>query len=457
MSGLNSALSIASQSLLVQQSALQVATNNIANSDTPGYSREVLDFVENPPSQQGSLWFGNGVSAGQVESIRDNLLQLRIYDETQQQSNAQTQSTNLQQLEGLFSDPTQGIGADLTAFFNSINQLSTDPTNIPARQSVLTAANNLASDFHSAVTQVTAIQHNLDLGVTQAVSQINQLSSQIAALNAQVAPLQKLGQDAGALEDQREQLIDQLSQLTGLQVTQTDQGETLSTANGTPLVVGTESFDLSTAPGSDGLQHVFANGTDITGSTTGGQIGGLLAVRDQSVANVLSDLDGLASGLATNFNAAHQLGYDLNGKTKQNFFTPVSGAGSAAKFQVAITDPNAIAASSDGSQGSNGNLQNLLAVANQPLPSSGVSPIDDYSDLVFNVGNWSQQAQAQATASQNSLQQLNNQRDSVSGVSIDEETTNLIRFQQAYQAAAHVISTINDLTQDLFNITTTTG
>ena len=456
MSGLSSALSIASQSLLVQQSALQVATNNIANSNTPGYSREVLDFVENPPSQQGSLWFGNGVSAGQVESVRDNLLQLRIYDETQQQSNAQTQSTNLQQLEGLFSDPTQGIGADLTAFFNSINQLSTDPTNIPARQSVLTAANNLASDFHSAVTQVTAIQHNLDLGVTQAVSQINQLSSQIAALNAQVAPLQKLGQDAGALEDQREQLIDQLSQLTGLQVTETDQGETLSTANDTPLVVGNQSFNLSTAP-ADGLQHVFANGTDITSSMTGGQIGGLLAVRDQSVANVLSDLDGLASGLATNFNAAHQLGYDLNGKTKQNFFAPVSGAGSAANFQVAITDPSAIAASSDGSQGSNGNLQNLLAVANQPLPSSGVSPIDDYSNLVFNVGNSSQQAQDQATASQNSLQQLNNQRDSVSGVSIDEETTNLIRFQQAYQAAAHVISTINDLTQDLFNMTTTTG
>lgn len=456
MPGLTAALSIATQSLLVQQSALQVATNNIANSNTPGYSREVLDFQENPPVQQGSLWFGNGVSAGQVTSIRDRLLELRIYDETQQQGNAQTQSTNLQQLEGLFTDPTQGIGADMTAFFNSINQLSTDPTSLPLRQSMLTAGNNLASDFHGTVAQVTAIQHNLDLGVTQSVSQVNQLSSQIAALNAKVAPLEKLGQDAGALEDQREDLIRQLSQLTGLQVTQSDQGETLSTSGGTPLVVGNQSFALSTAPGNGGMQHVFAQGTDITSTLTGGQLGGLLTVRDQSISNVLSDLDGLASGLATNFNAAHQLGYDLAGKTKQNFFAPVAGAGSAANFQVAITDPNAIAASSDGSPGSNGNLVNLLAVANQTLPS-GATPMDDYSNLVFSVGNWSSQAQTQATASQNSLQQLNNQRDAVSGVSIDEETTNLIRFQQAYQAAAHVISTINDLTQDLFNITTTTG
>jgi len=456
MSGLTSALSIATQSLMVQQDALQVATNNIANANTAGYSREVLDFQENPAVQQGSLWFGTGVSADQVNSIRDEMLQLRIYDETQQQSNAQAQSTNLQQLEALFSDPTQGIGSDLTAFFNSINQLSTDPTSIPLRQGILTAANNLASDFHNTVTQITGIQHNLDLSVSQSVNQINQLTSQIASLNGQIAPLEQLGQNVGQLEDQRDELTRQLSQLTGLQVIQSDQGESLATASGTPLVVGTQSFALTTAPGSDGMQHIFAQGTDITSSLTGGQLGGLLTVRDQTIPNMLSDLDGLASGLATNFNTAHQMGYDLNGNQGQNFFASVSGTGAAANFQVAITDPNAIAASSDKSPGSDGNLTNLLAVQNQAL-ASGESPSDDYSNLVFNVGNWSSQAQAQATATQTSLQQLNNQRDSVSGVSIDEETADLIRFQNAYQAAARVISTVNDLTQDLFNITTTTG
>jgi len=457
MPGLTTALSIATQSLMVQQEALQVATNNIANANTPGYSREVLDLQENPPVQQSSLWFGTGVSANKVESIRDQMLELRIYDETQQQGNAQAQSTALQQVEGLFSNPTQGIGADLTAFFNSINQLSTDPTSIPVRQSILTAANNLANDFHSTVTQVDAIQHNQDLSVTQSVSQINQLTTQIAALNGQIAPLQQLGQEAGGLEDQRNELIGQLSQLTNVQVTQSDQGETLSTGNGTPLVVGTQSFALTTATGAGGMQHIFAQGTDITGTLTGGQLGGVLAVRDQSIPDVLSDLDGLAGGLAANFNAAQKKGFDLGGNQGQDFFAPAApGAGAAAAFQVLATDPNAIAASSDGSPGSNGNLANLLAVANQKLPS-GATPIDDYSNLVFNVGNWSSQAQAQATATQASLQQLNNQRASVSGVSIDEETTNLLRYQNAYQAAARVISTIDTLTQDLFNITTSTG
>jgi flagellar hook-associated protein 1 FlgK len=457
MPGLTTSLSIATQALLVQQSALQVATNNIANANTPGYSREVLDLAENPPLPQGSLWFGTGVSAEKVESIRDRLLELRIYDETQRQGNAQAQSTALQQLEALFSDPTKGIGADLTAFFNSINQLSTDPTSIPLRQSVLTAANNLANDFHNTVSQVTTIRHNLDLTVKQSVDQINQLTTQIAALNRQLAPLEQLGQDAGALEDQRNELIRQLSQVTGLLVVQTEHGETLATSNGVPLVVGTQSFALTVAPDVSGAQHIFAQGTDITSTFTGGQLGGLLAVRDQSVPNVLSDLDELAGGLASNFNAAHHLGFDLAGNQGQDFFAPAApGAGAADAFQVLITDPSAIAASSDGSPGSNGNLANLLAVRDQKLPS-GATPIDDYSTLIFNLGNWSLQAQAQAAASQTSLQQLASQRDAVSGVSIDEEATNLIRFQQAYQAAARVISTVNDLTQVLFNITTTTG
>jgi len=454
MAGLTTALSIATQSLMVQQEALQVATNNIANANTPGYSRQVLDMEENPPVQQGSLWFGTGVNAGQVESIRDQMLQLSIYDGTQQQGNAQAQSTALQQVEAQFSDPTQGIGSDLTAFFNSINQLSTDPTSIPLRQGILTAANNLANDFHSTVAQLDTIQSNLNLNVTQSVSQINQLTTQIAALNGQIAPLQQLGQDAGTLEDQRDELIQQLSQLTNVQVIQSDQGETLATGNGTALVVGTQSFALTTAADAGGMQHVFAQGTDITSTLTGGQLGGVLAVRDQSIPSMLSDLDGLASGLATNFNTAHLKGYDLNGNQGQDFFAPVSGTGAAANFQVSITDPNLIAASSDGSSGSDGNLANLLAVANQKLPS-GATPIDDYSNLVFNVGNWSSQAQSQASATQTSLQQLNNQRASVSGVSIDEETTNLIRYQNAYQAAARVISTIDTLTTDLFNITTT--
>ena len=452
MSGLTSVLSIATQSLMAQEDALQVASNNIANANTPGYSREVLDMEESPPVAQGSLWFGTGVNAGSVESIRDQMLELSINDATQQQGNAQAQSAALQQVETLFSDPSQGIGSDLTAFFNSINQLSSDPTSIPTRQSVLTAANNLANDFHTTVTQLDGIQQNLDLQVTQSVSQINQLTSQIAALNGQIAPLQQLGQNAGTLEDQRDELIQQLSQLTGVQVLQTNQGETVATSNGTPLVVGTQSFALSTAPGPDGMQHIFAQGTDITSTLTSGQIGGLLTVRDQSIPNVLSDLDGLASGLAANFNAAQAEGFDLNGNQGQPLFAPVSGAGAAANFQVSTTDPSAIAASSDGSAGSDGNLTNLLAVQNQPL-ASGESPIDDYSNLVFNVGNLSAQAQANVNAAQNSLQQLNNQLDSVSGVSIDEETANLIRFQNAYQAAANVISTVNNLTQYLFNLT----
>jgi len=447
MAGLTSSMLMAAHSLLVQQAALSTTSNNIANANTPGYSREVVNMVDADPLQEGSLWFGTGVSIDNVSSIRDRLLQLRIYDATQREGNTSAQLDSLKEIENLFSDATTGIGADLTAFFNSLNELSTDPSSGPSRQGVLTAAGNLASSFQNAVSQLNTVRNNLNLSVTGSVNQINQLTEQIAGLNAQIGPIQRLGQDAGALEDQRDELIRQLSEVVDVLAIPTDEGETLTTSGGAPLVVGGASFELVTSPDVGGIQHVYSQGSDITSNLHGGKLGGLLTIRDQEVPSVLSSLDALAGELATNVNAALKAGYDLNGHKGVALFAPnAPGAGAAASMAVLITDPNLIAASSDGSVGSNGNLTNVLAVQNQKL-SNGQTPIDSYSSLVFQIGNTGSQAKADNDANGVLLQQLLNQRSAISGVSIDEETTNLLRYQHAYQAAAQVISTVDELTQ----------
>ena len=454
MSSLTGSLSIGVNALLADQGALEATTNNIANANTAGYSREVANFSEATPQVEGNLVYGQGVNLQSITSVRDRLLELSMDQATQQQSGAQAQLSSLQQIQNLFSSTTSGIGTDLSAFFNSLNQLSTDPASIPDRQSVLAAANNLASDLHSTSAQLTTVQSNLNLNVTQSVDQINQLTSQIAGLNTQVASLQKLGTDPGAIEDQRDQLETQLSQIAGVSIAQTTDGDTITLGNGTALVVAGQSYALQSSTNPSGNQQVLDySGQNITSTIQGGQLGGVLQVRDQFLPTVTSALDDLAGGLATNFNTVHEQGFDLSGNPGQAFFNDTSGAGAAANFSVAITDPSLIAASSDGSAGSNGNLAALQAVQAQALPS-GQTPTNAYSDLTFSVGNATSQAQAAQSAAQLSLTQITDQRQAVSGVSIDEEATNLIRYQNSYSAAARVITTVDELTQVLMNMAT---
>jgi flagellar hook-associated protein 1 len=182
-------------------------------------------------------------------------------------------------------------------------------------------------------------------------------------------------------------------------------------------------------------------------------LGGTLQARDQQIPGIQAQLDTLASGIADGVNTVQAGGFDLNGVAGTNLFTPppVSGAGAAARLSVAITDPALLAASSDGTPGSNGNAEVLYALRNQAVISSQ-TPTDYYSGIVFNVGNVTANATAEQNASALVLRQLNDQRASISGVSLDQEAANLVRYQQAYSASAQVISAINSMMQTVINM-----
>jgi flagellar hook-associated protein 1 FlgK len=336
--------------------------------------------------------------------------------------------------------------------FSSISQLSTNPASVPLRQGVLTAASNLASGFRNTASNLATQASNLNLSVTQAVEQVNTLTQQIAGLNGQITALQNVGQDASAFVDQRDVLINQLSGLIDVSRISSDSGITLTTSNGTALVAGGQSFSLSTQLGASGVQHIFAQGTDITAQLNSGQLGGLLEVRDQKIPALLAGLDTLASGVANAFNSANTAGFDLNGNNGGNLFVPPpSGPGAAANLIVAITDPALIAASSDGSAGSNGNLRNFSAIHDQPT-ISGQTPSDYYGNLVFGLGNDVSTATAELQSSQLVLQQLQDQRGSISGVSLNDEASHMIEYQRAYEAAARVATTVNQMLETVINM-----
>jgi flagellar hook-associated protein 1 FlgK len=461
MSSLSSSLGIAVRALLAEQGAIETTSNNIANVNTPGYARQRPDLVESPPAVYGNMVLGTGVQLDQVTSLRDSILELRLHQETQQQGKLDAFLGSAQQIQTLFNDAAgSGLQGPLTAFFNSLLQLSTSPSDINLRQGVLTAAGNLANAFNSTAANAITLQHNVDRSVTQSVNEINDLTGKISAINGQVSTMQSAGQNPGALVDQRDQLIRQLAGLVDLSVIDAGHGSlTLTTSGGSALVVGNQNFQLTTqADTVTGLQHVFSLGKDLTSSINGGALAGQLQTRDQEIPSVLSSLDMLAASLANSFNAQHQAGFDLNGAAGGNFFVPplAGGVGAAASLKVAITDPSKIAASGPGSSGSgsagdNANANALHALQGQAIVN-GQSPLDFYSGMVFRLGNDLAAAQSQQQTQTLVLQQLGNMRGAVSGVSLDEEAANLMRFQRAFEAAARVATVVDTLTLTAINL-----
>src|SRR5580698_7928914 len=244
MSSLNASLATALSGLNADQGALATTTNNVANVNTPGYSRQEPVLASSDPVEIGNLTFGTGVTLQSVESIRDPLLESQIQQQTQTENQFNTLSSALQQTQLDFTASTDDVGTEITDFFNSINQLSTDPSDLSDRQNVLTAADNLATSFNTAANNLSSQRQSLDLSVVQIVGQINQLTQQIAQLNGQINDLGNTGQSAGSFVDQRQQAIDQLSGLVDVSVIPTNNTLTLTTANGAPLVSGQQSFQL---------------------------------------------------------------------------------------------------------------------------------------------------------------------------------------------------------------------
>jgi flagellar hook-associated protein 1 len=459
MSGLFSSLEIGRKSLLAQQQALQVTSNNVANVNTPGYSRQRAVLEASRPLQDGLLQIGTGVDVSSVESARDRFLEIRVADGTQSAGKQQASLDSLNQIEGVFNVGDQGIQEAISRFFNSFSTLANDPTSVPLRTSVLSAAENLTNVFQNSAQQLTEIQQNINGSVVDSVNQINDLASSIASLNREIGAAEAVGGEASTLRDQRTELVNQLSNLVDIHYFEDEKGGfSVSVAGGQSLVTADFVHPLTTsATPPSGLVQVKLGSNDITPLIKGGRIAGLLQVRDQLIPKYQNDLDTLAESIVSQVNAIHSAGTDLQVPPSApglNFFNPVAttaGAAQAFSLNPAITaDVRNIAAGQSGSPGDNANALALANLASQKVLSGGTETFaESFASLQFQVGTDKQSTQHSLDTQSALLKQLKNQRDSVSSVSLDEEAVDLIRFQRAYQASAKFISTIDQLTSDL--------
>ncbi|WP_348269319.1 flagellar hook-associated protein FlgK [Edaphobacter paludis] len=460
MGTLTSLMDLAGQALMADQNALNITANNVGNQNTPGYTREVVNWQPTDAVTLSGTSYSTGITSTAV-SQRDRILEQRVQQQTQTQSQSGALESALQQVQnivGLSSTSTSAsstaLGSAVDGFFNSLSTLEGNPSDDSTRQSVLTAANNLTSVFNSAANQLAQVGTGLDQQVGTVVGQVNALTKTIASLNQQIASTSTSPSgDAGALEDQRQLAITQLSQYVGLnQITTESNGITLTTANGAALVSGSQSFALSTTSVA-GKTDVVAGGVDVTSGLSGGQLGGVLQARDQELPTYASALDNLAYGIGTAVNAQNALGTDGNGNLGAAIFSlPASAPGAATSIQVATSDPHAIAAAATG-QGSSGN-GNAVAMANLATANTvaGQTATGFLASFLGGIGNDTAGATTDNAAQQATLTQLTSQRNSLSGVSLDEEASNLTQYQRSYEAAAKVFSIVDSLMASALNL-----
>jgi flagellar hook-associated protein 1 len=322
-------MSTAVSGLLAFQQALDVTSNNVSNSSTPGYSVEQVNLAEQPAQATAVGFVGNGVDVASITRSYDEALAQQVRATQASYSSANTFATQAGQVDNLLSDSTSGLPATLQAFANALQNVANSPSSTAQRQALLAQAQALVQQLQSYDTQISQYQSDVQSQIGASVTQINSLASGIASLNAQIVAAEGgTGQTPNALLDQRDELIDQLSQYVSVSTsTQSDGAMNVSIGSGQALVTGSVAQSLTTLPDpydptrSDiGITGGGGTAANITSEISGGSLGGLLAVRTQVLDAAQNSLGQISVGLATLVNQQQQSGMDLTGSLGSPMF-----------------------------------------------------------------------------------------------------------------------------------------
>lgn len=445
---------IAYSGVRANQVALSSTGQNIANVNTPGFSR--LQTLTASLSGQGGLSVGGGVEVTSIRRMTNEFHSQQLWRATTESEYYSTAQQYLTSLETLMAADGSSISIGLDQFFSALSEASATPSSIALRQQVISEAGNLAQRFNvlngNIDGQIKALQEQRVAMATQ----VNGLTENIAMLNKKIVETESVKGDTTALRDHRESLIGELSQFVKVRVNETPDGSlTVAMANGQPLVAGPTSGQLAVSPTASGEQEIsltFA-GTSfkVRMDSFSGAFGGLYDVEYQSLRPNQQALHTMAAGLEQMFNATLAGGFDLTGNSGQALLRYDSSSTTAMLSIEALTPEQLAFSSMPGEAGNNEVLLNLLALKNRTITLNGsqVSLNDAYAGLLGRVASDSRQNQADLKSATTVTQQAQAQRDSVSAVNLDEEAVNLMTYQQAYQANMKVITTANQLFEDM--------
>lgn len=444
---INNALSGA----IAAQAALNATSQNVANLQTKGYTRQGVLLAAMAPGI-GTKQAGNGVEVSSLLRFADSYKTQQMWRANSELGRYSQQQPYLSQLEQVMGDDKSSLSYGVDNFFKALNAVGEEPTSAPLRGQVVAQAGALAESFNS-IYQVT---RNQQLSVQQQrdaiLPKFNTLTQNIASLNQRIVAAGATGTNVSGLVDERDMAIDSLSQLTAIEVLeQPDGSRSVSLKSGQPLVAGTvaASIGIDSTGGTPQMQVTFARSVYAVDDTRmGGQIGGLASFEKNTLKPLQDSIVSMATQLATKINTQLAAGKDSAGNAGGPMFQLTGGGAGGILSVTAGYDAGSLALSSDGTPGDSGNLQLLVDIKNQAitLPSVGSVIIGDAdTQLVGKLGIDSQQNKSLLNTATTIRYQAEDDWAATSGVNRDEEAMNLVEFQNMYQANMKVIAVANTL------------
>jgi flagellar hook-associated protein 1 FlgK len=455
-------LTTGATSLAAQTAAAATAAHNLQNANTPGYARQRVTIEATLPAEQAlGQYVGRGALLGQVTQARDRFLEAQLPAAFGNASGSAARAGALAAVQVLDPQARGGIADALAGFYASLTELSQNPSDPGLRRAAVGAARTLALSFQQTRASLEDTRTGVDRRVAADVSEANGLAAQVAELNRQIRAARAGGLgEPNDLLDARQKAVDRLAELTGAVPVPTSEGDvSLFVAGGGALVTSLHAGTLTAIPdgaqgGHMGLQ--LTAGGITTSLSPGGELGGLLEASNGALRSAVDALDGLAWDVAGQVNAVHQGGVDLNGDPGVALFTVTAQAGAAGEIAVAdavVADPDLLATrQGTGGPGDASNVLALLGTQSATLPASGLDAGATLSGIIGAFGTAARSAEATADADEALKGHLVTMRDSVSGVSTDEELIELEKAQKAYEAIARVITVTNAMFDTLLQI-----
>ena len=461
---------IGRRALQAHQVALQVTSHNIANANTDGYSRQRVE-LENVPGVVGGL--GTGTDAKAIVRQRDALLDAQVRVEQQVLGRWEAIERASTGLEAIFNEPVGagsseagtifnepsglGLSGSLSRFWNAWQDLANVPESGAARAAVRQEADFLVTTMHQFSQQLNDSRAGLDDEVVREVEQINEILDQLAAINGELPRASFIGGTSADLEDERDRLLEDLSSKVDISVIGRENGQISVLLSGHNLVQATTAVHLEVRALTQGgfpTSTAYFGDDGSPASVSEGRLRGLMEVRDTIIPDYLDRLDQITGALVEEVNRLHRAGYGVDGTNGVDFFdnSKTSASNMALDAEI-LADLNKIAASGDGNTGDNRIALDISQLRNRRVLDGDTSTIDGfYHTMLGEVGARSKEAQTMAENHRLFATQIENRRQSVQGVSLNDEAAQLVLLQRAYQAAARTVSVIDSLMELTINM-----
>jgi len=468
----NDILEIGRQGLMANRKAMETASNNIANANTPGYTRRRAVMEANGQAVSGNVLVGGGVDVKKVVRLHDPFIQGQILDHSRSLGAARAKADTVHQVESLFSGDAYRLGGLVSGFFGAVRELSVQPEAAAMRDAVVRSADSLAGGFREMSGTLERMKIDIDARIENEVGAANGMMREMAALNGQISQLSRTGHEVNELLDQREGLARTLAQKLGFEISGDDQGNLNLTASGLGILVsGTEANELQVARTAERGQKA-AGSLDIslkdafglrvvTGAIEQGEIGGLVAARDRVVQTTLGELDRIAHSLGTAVNGIHREGTGADGLGERDLFAVGEDArGAASRIDVDSglkTDASALSLGYGDAPGENAVLLAIAELESPGVAGTGASERnvatgESLSVLAGRIGVIARDDYGARSHQEALVQQLENYRESLSGVSLEEESVDLLRYQAVFNASAKAMRVGDELLQTILSI-----